>query len=217
MKKGLLLILLMAGMYSFAQQKNSLPKKTILITWSAGAAFPVGDFADKELTYNNEAGLATTGWNISTQFRYRLKGAFGIGASVGYAYHDMDLSKTALTKFGTNRWQYLNIMAGPFISVPINNRWRVDMKSFAGIATVNAPPLAYRDQVLLNEQWTTAVALQLGCNIRYNWGRTWSVLLSTDYNYISANLKGAHSDGVASTTNKKIGSILLNIGAGMRL
>lgn len=197
-----------------AQEKKTTDNKRSLLALSVGPAFPVGDFASKDPVNNAEAGFAKTGYNFSLQYRYRIQASFGVGAAVMFASHNLDVA--AYPGITADHWQYLNVMVGPYISIRLNDDARVDLKSLFGLGYANAPKMTYNDVVALDEQWSSTVAVQLGANLRYNFGKNLCLLGSVDYNALKPSFKYPTGEGSTSSASQKLNSVGINVGLGVR-
>lgn len=196
------------------QDKKPVQENRMLIAISAGPAFPVGDFAAKDVATNTEAGLAKTGINMNLQFRYRIQAMFGLGVSAGYAKHNLDVS--SLQGMQADHWQYYSFLAGPYISTRVTDKISFDLKSLIGVASVNAPKFSYNESILWDEQWKTTFALQVGGNLRFNFSRNWCLLTSLDYNYMKPTLDIPDDGSGTTTASQKMSNVTLNAGIGYR-
>jgi outer membrane protein W len=106
-------------------------------------------------------------------------------------------------------------MIGPYLSARISDKARFDIKSFVGVGHVNDPVFS-AEGITVDEQWSTAVALQIGGNLRYYFSGDWCLLVSIDYNHMKPSFKVPQGDGNDISASQNISSLAMNAGIGIR-
>lgn len=125
MKKFLILLLFAFGLTgAFAQNQKSF------IGISLGPSFPVGDFANTDLSDEN-SGLAKVGGTLSLNYGYHLSQQFGLMAVIRGSVHGVDVDAlkrqyatpdgiASSISFKTSTWKSAAAMVGIFEMLPLN-------------------------------------------------------------------------------------------------
>lgn len=123
-----------------------------------GSSFPQGDFADTTNIFSN--GFALTGFSIQFDGVYYPIRVLGFGGALGFGSHytDYDRSLSALkdyienhpdlpgivipgdndTDYTSGFWNYVNLLAGPELSVPIS-RFQIGVRAMGGFSMLFSP------------------------------------------------------------------------------
>ena len=149
MKKPIFLLLLITISFLSIAQNG-------YISLSMGGTIPVGDFestADASTT-----GYAGSGFTLNIEGKYSFKPILGIGGTLNYGmnstdedaleedwleyvknlYPDSNIPDDANIQFTTNAWNYVNLMAGPVLSIPVS-RLLFEFKAQAGVSFITPP------------------------------------------------------------------------------
>jgi hypothetical protein len=163
---------------------------------SLGPSFPVGNFADNTLS-NADAGFVEWGINFNPiNFGYIFGQYVGISASWFGAAYSADINGVDAI------WSYGGLMGGPMLSIPVNEKFDLDLKGMVGFVTATSDLSEYEE----NEG--TGISFDLGASFRYNFAKKWCLLISSDYFISNPKLE----DG-----NQKMTAISLSLGIAYRL
>ena len=141
MKKLLILTTgLILYMGVFAQEAKAPVTKNNYFSISAGVAFPMGDFSDKDIYTNEEAGLAKNGLHLNLQYAHTW-GNFGIVSQVFYNSHSVQPVHVEDYELSMDHWKYYGLMVGPTFIKPLgeNKKMVFDAKLMLGPVNVNSP------------------------------------------------------------------------------
>jgi len=131
-----------------------------------GPSFPYGEFASNETYYD---GYAETGMNINLlTFGYKIWNNFGITGSWFGIANPIDF-------YGIDgMWGVGAIMAGPLYSIPIKERFDLDLKGMFGFA-------------LLTKQFDSGetssafgTGYEFGMMLRYDFVKNWCFMLNIE-------------------------------------
>jgi hypothetical protein len=139
-----------------AQKKQ--PK--FLVELGVGPSFPIGKFADKEVTDlfdKNPSSLAKTGMAANIMVGYYLKESVGLLLTAGYSANKQDgagyeeyYSKSwypnaSRLDVSTNSWKILKVMGGGFLVTPLTSENELSLltKLSAGICKTAVPKYSY--------------------------------------------------------------------------
>lgn len=219
MKKIMMIfaILLLTGISANAQGKQKIQNNKFFLSLAAGPSFPIGDFGSTS-TDNENAGLAKTGFTTNLQFSYQLHKYFGLTSTVLYSYNNLDISQFEQYGVKTDHWQHYGIMAGPMFILPVGEKMNTDFKVLAGITNVNSPSVKFADGTsLLNEEWSTSFAMQLGADFRYNFTDRFYLLTNLDYILMKPKFDNSSpiGDGSQNSYEQKINALNLTVGVGI--
>ena len=131
-----------------------------------GPSFPYGSFASNG---NYDDGYATTGLNINLlTFGYKVWKNFGISGSwLGIA--------NPIDYFGTDgMWGVGAIMAGPFFSIPVSDKTRIDLRAMFGYV-LETRKTDFNETVAAHGD-----GYQFGIMLRQNIAKRWSILFSLE-------------------------------------
>ncbi len=218
MKKTVLfsIAMLVLGMALFAQPPKNQNNKKFFASVAAGPAFPVSDFASKDITTNDQAGLAKTGFNINLQFGYQFFDNLSLASTVVYSKHKLDISSLSSMGVTTDHWQYYGVLIGPMFTLPVNDKAKVDFKVLGGITNVNSPAITYQDAILMDELWSTTFALQAGAGLRYYFNPSVYGVASVDYYGMKPKFTLPNSDGSTTTSARQnISAVAVSVGVGI--
>ncbi|MCK4345390.1 MAG: hypothetical protein KAX05_08895 [Bacteroidales bacterium] len=179
---------------------------------SMGASVPVGDFAKSGDLYTN--GFAGTNFVLNFDGAYFFTTYLGIGGtfSFGSNYGGGENLQNQITKeipskfpellipfepvynFNIGQWNYVNLMAGPQILVPLYNIG-LDFKALGGLSFITSPEREVTLQLTDGEFTSSQENRQLnfgyilGSGLRFGLGRSYSIRLSMDYFYSKTSLE----------------------------
>ncbi|MBS0009858.1 MAG: hypothetical protein KFF49_00510 [Bacteroidales bacterium] len=208
MKKNTILFIIILLVFS-----SKLGAQESYIGFSLGTSIPRGDFAATENLFIN--GYAIPGFTVRFEGVYYHIPLIGIGARLGfgslYAERDDYLEdmleyaymQSQVPVFGTmpesgdvgfesGFWNYINLMAGPELSVPFG-RFQAGIRGFAGLTMAFYPrrELTYTEGTNLLEIYTkgpsAALAYAYGASLLYRSRAGTGIKLSADYLSSKAN------------------------------
>jgi opacity protein-like surface antigen len=215
MKKLLLslTVVLLAGFCAMAQDKQVVNQPGFLII-SAGPAFPVGDFASKNMD-NEDAGLAHTGYGINLQWGYKFKSGIGLTVTGMYARNEVDINSFGNTEgLAVDHWQYYGGLIGPLYIYNVSKITTFDFSVQAGVIRANSPKLTYHGQEIMEEAWATAMPIRADVGVRFKVFN--GAYLFTGVNYFLAKPEfKANLDGVEQEFTQKISNVGINAGIGV--
>lgn len=219
MKKiiGLMAVLLLVFMSANAQNKD-VQNGFFFLSITAGPSIPVSDFASKNFD-NSQAGFAKTGVDVNLDFGYQLHQYFGIVSTFLYSNNSLDISDFSETGISVDHWQYYGGLAGPMLTLPINEKAKVDFKLLAGITNVNFPTFKIDGTTVSNEEWSTSFAMQFGTDLRYNVQRNLYLITKLDYNFMKPNFNISvyDPDGGHESTSGEQKISAVNFSAGLAI
>ena len=183
MKKLLILttgLILCVGV--FAQETKAPVKRNNYMSLSVGPAFPMGDFASKDIYSNPEAGLAQTGVNVNLQYAHTW-GYFGLVAQGFYNSHNVQSTTLDGIQIDMDHWQYYGLMVGPAFIKPLGDKKNLifDVKGLIGPVNVNSPKFSVGGQALVNEKWNTTIGYGAGMGMKLLFGKSMFAQLGLDY------------------------------------
>ncbi len=169
-----------------------------------GSSIPVGSFSESVDIYSD--GFAGSNFVVNFDGAYffipvvGLGGTFSFGSSYGggesleNAMYEDVLEKFPILSvpanpeynFDAGKWNYVNLMAGPQISIPLNNI-NIDFKALAGLSFVFVPS---RDMSIELDNGEFSSSTQgdelnfgyiIGTGVRFGVGRGTGIRLGCDY------------------------------------
>jgi len=186
---------------------------------SMGASVPVGDFAKSENLYKN--GFAETNFVLNFDGAYFFTTYLGIGGtfSFGSNYGGGETLQNRITEeilkqisfwksefpglsipfdtvynFNVGQWNYVNLMAGPQILIPLNNIG-LEFKALGGLSFITSPEREVTLQLTDGEFSSSQENRQLnfgyilGSGLHFGLGRSYSIRFSVDYFYSKTSLE----------------------------
>ncbi len=188
------LVLILFGSSLSAQTKERKGYLGIVI----GPSFPISDFATNSFSTEYQ-GIPKLGYSDSfIDFGYLFGKNIGISASVAYTQYLIDNSTSDLW------WGIASITAGPMFSLPLSEKFFIDIKANAGIVFANF----IIDEILYSEFGRgIGIGIDLRASLRYNVYRRWYVMAESGY--LSSN------QSFMDDSKRKIQNI--NLGFGIAL
>ncbi len=205
---------------------------------SFGASLPSEEFAKKSLA--EDGGYALPGFVIEFSGAYVFDYYFGIAGSFTFSSNPPDRDQLekdlidAITGpgpvppnieqviFNQGSWMYSNLMAGPFLTVPIGFI-NLDFRALAGLSILLSPPweltvrTAEETYFTKRSGSTAGFAYMLGTGIRFNINDHYALRISGDYFHSKPTFSidedsAAGSAAGKSTYDMSVGTINLNVG-----
>jgi opacity protein-like surface antigen len=203
---------------------------------SFGASLPSEEFAKKSLA--EDGGYALPGFVIEFSGAYVFDYYVGIAGTFTFSTNPPDRDQLekdlidAITGpvppeieeviFNHGSWMYSNLMAGPFLTVPIGFI-NLDFRAVAGLSILLSPPweLTVRtpQETFFTRRSgkTASFAYMLGTGIRFNINSNYAIRVSGDYfhsrpTFSVDEVTAAGSANGKSTYDMSVGTINLNIG-----
>ena len=169
-----------------------------------GSSVPVGSFSETEDIYSD--GFAGSNFVINFDGAYFLMPVVGVGGtfSFGSSYGGGESLENALFddvikkfpilsvppdpeyNFDASRWNYVNLMAGPQISIPLNNI-NIDFKALGGLSFIFVPSRDMSIQLDNGEFQSSTQGDEfnfgyiIGTGVRFGVGRGTGIRLALDY------------------------------------
>jgi hypothetical protein len=205
-------VVLSAGL--FAQDaENGKGEKNFLIV-HGGAAIPTGNFASTSFD-NEDAGMAKTGYTLNLLYGYQFSDYFGAMAQLHYA--NLPLASKFTEPFPgatADHWQYIGVLIGPMLYVPLTENTMLDFQVATGVMTVNSPKVKLSGTTIVDEDWGPALPLQAGVHFRFNTGNSMVIFGGGDYMYMVPKFSIPEAD--PPEVKQKISTISLQAGIGFR-
>ncbi|HXS36076.1 MAG TPA: outer membrane beta-barrel protein [Flavipsychrobacter sp.] len=197
--------------YNSIAQETEQAKSTN-VKWifgiTGGLSVPFGNYVKADYD-NSKSGFAKAGSDFGVTATYFLNKNFGISALISYHKYafngvqnmanglkeSFDVDSVYLETNGDNH--VLNILVGPYYSIPAGKRLSVDFRVLIGLANAS---LAGNNVILTDGGVTdpefyqkpataTTFALQAGAGLRYNISNSFGIMLNADYFYSKPNFK----------------------------
>ena len=169
-----------------------------------GSSIPVGSFSETEDIYSD--GFAGSNFVLNFDGAYffipvvGVGGSFSFGSSYGggesleNALYDDIIEKFPILSvpvnpdysFDAGKWNYVNLMAGPQISIPINNI-NIDFKALGGLSFVFVPSRDISIELDNGEFQSSTQGDEfnfgyiIGTGVRFGVGRGTGIRLALDY------------------------------------
>ena len=207
---------------------------------SFGASLPSEEFAKTSLA--EDGGYALPGFVIEFSGAYVFDYYFGIAGTFTFSSNTIDRDQLqqdlidAITgpvppeiqevTFNHGTWMYSNLMAGPFLTIPIAFM-SLDFRAVAGLSFLLSPPwkiIIETDQETYSHERhgsTTNFAYMLGTGIRFHINPNYAIRLSGDYFHSKPTLSVDENSIIGGATGKSsydmsVGTINVNIGIAYR-
>ena len=169
-----------------------------------GSSIPVGSFSDTADIYSD--GFAGSNFVINFDGTYFFMPVIGVGGtfSFGSSYGGGESLENAMYddvlenfpilsvradpeyNFDAGKWNYVNLMAGPLISIPLNNM-NIDFKALGGLSFVFVPSRDMNIELDNGEFISSTKGDELnfgyiiGTGVRFGVGRGTGIRLGLDY------------------------------------
>ncbi len=184
-----------------------------------GSSMPVGSFSETEDIYSD--GFAGSNFVINFDGAYffmpvvgvggtfSFGSSYGGGASLENALYDDVIAKFPILSvpadpdynFDSGKWNYVNLMAGPQISIPLNNI-NIDFKALGGLSFVFVPSRDINIELDNGEFQSSTQGDELnfgyiiGTGVRFGVGRGTGIRLGLDYYHSKPTLvtKNSYTD-----------------------
>ena len=169
-----------------------------------GLSVPVGSFSDTADIYSD--GFAGSNFVINFDGAYFLMPVIGVGGTFSFGssygggeslenalYDDIIENFSILTvpadpdySFDSGKWNYVNLMAGPQISIPLNNI-NIDFKALGGLSFIFVPSRDMSIQLDNGEFQSSTQGDEfnfgyiIGTGVRFGVGRGTGIRLALDY------------------------------------
>lgn len=207
---------------------------------SFGASLPSEEFAKKSVA--EDGGYALPGFVIEFSGAYVFDYYFGIAGTFTFSSNPPDRDQLqqdlidAITGpvppeieeviFNHGSWMYSNLMAGPFLTIPIAFM-SLDFRAVAGFSILLSPPweltvkTAQETFFYTRSGTSTSFAYMLGTGIRFHINPNYAIRLSGDYFHSTPTLSVDENSLVGGATGKSsydmsVGTINVNIGISYR-
>lgn len=201
---------------------------------NGGLSMPSGNFTKTD--YSNPAsGFAGAGYNLGINGWWKAGKHWGINALVSYhaysiqglqnladGYHnDFAVDSSTISSTGNN--YSINVLAGPYYSLPLAKRLSLDGRILAGMT--NAHLAGYNVYLEDNTDASfgqktasaTSFATQAGLALRYQLTKQWALALNGDYFYsrpdftISNTNRANNAGRLISSYNEPITAMNINL------
>ena len=225
---------------ALALSLNTAKGQRSFLGLSFGASLPGEEFAKKNL--EEDGGYAEQGFVIEFTGAYIFDYYFGIAGTATFSNNGMDrvafgedilaglppanLPEESIVDIKVGNWMYINIMAGPLVTIPI---WKlnIDLRAIAGLSVMLSPPQEIYIQIDGEEFFdkrsnqNVSFAYMFGPAIRFNFNESTALRLSADYFRSKPTFTTDESGLVYTVTGKtsyamNIGTVHLNVGIAWR-
>ena len=206
---------------------------------SFGASLPSEEFAKTSLA--EDGGYALPGFVIEFSGAYVFDYYFGIAGTFTFSSNPPDKDQLqkdlidAITEvppevedvtFNQGAWMYSNLMAGPFLTIPIAFM-SLDFRAVAGLSILLSPPWELTVQTPGETYFTTrsgstaSFAYMLGTGIRFHINPNYAIRVSGDYFHSKPTFSVDENSAVGGATGKSsydmsVGTINVNLGIAYR-
>lgn len=237
MKKLLVLMLALLVSGAVLGQANGAKKEAkYSFAFHAGPALPVGDFKSTSLVSNSsqfftdrESGFAKTGFTAGVNFQYQLMKNLGLGVNLFYNNHPID-SKAFVDQLNIigegefdatgvklDHWQWYGFSVGPVFNEKVTDKVTLGANVNFALVNANTPKVTYLGNLIVDEDWSIAPALQAGLDMRVLLSKNMFALLKTDYLYMRPKFTTKYTDGTTTyeeATRQKMSVINISAGIG---
>jgi opacity protein-like surface antigen len=207
---------------------------------SFGASLPSGEFAKKNLS--EDGGYALPGFVLEFSGAYVFDYYLGIAGTFTFSSNPPDRDQLqqdlidAITGpvppeineviFNHGSWMYSNLMAGPFLTIPIAFM-SLDFRAVAGLSILLSPPWELTVKTTEETYFTTrsgntaSFAYMLGTGIRFHINPNYAIRVSGDYFHSKPTFSVDENSAVGSASGKStydmsVGTINVNLGIAYR-
>lgn len=201
-----------------------------------GASLPSEEFAKTSLA--EDGGYALPGFVIEFSGAYVFDYYFGIAGTFTFSSNSPDRDQLqqdlidAITgpippeieevTFNHGTWMYTNLMAGPFVTIPIAFM-NLDFRAVAGLSFLLSPPwkiiVTTAEETYSHERHgnTVSFAYMLGTGIRFNINSNYSIRVAGDYFHSKPTFSVNEDSAIGGATEKStydmsVGTINLTVG-----
>jgi hypothetical protein len=193
MKKYTLLLLLLLPMLAVSQDTVSI-KKNGYLAIMMGPSFPVGDYGDNDISNNENAGLAKTGFSLFLlDFGYKFHQNIGITASWVGGANPVDAQALAdvlaqnnggAWKVESGAYSYGGLYVGPLFTFPMD-KVELDVRAVIGFASGFFPEIKVVEasgfRYTQSNEAATCVAYSIGGGARVHLSKSLSFITRFDY------------------------------------
>lgn len=200
--KNLIIALFLLGSINLMAQSNRQ-----YISLSAGAAFPMNDFAKAQLT-DTASGFAKTGINIKLLYSYKVTHNFGIQTHFIFNSNNIDLQSIrneaielipdySFSIESSQAWSTGGVYVSPFLRFPITEKLTWEIKGDIGITGAYSPQFTIRGSKIDTQEKTEyfrnsdkafGLGLGGGTSILYQLSK-YKICLNFDYLYSDLKFK----------------------------
>jgi hypothetical protein len=208
------LICIQASAQDTAKDKSNFS----VLSVSAGAGFPVGNFASKDMN-NPNAGLALTGFSIHADYCYHFSRNYGFAGQAFYNVFNVDNQsyQHLLPGAQMDHWKAAGIMAGPLLTGHPSNNLALELKLMVGLSEVNSFKLTYDNTVLQDEDWSLTPSWLAGGTIRYALsGKAW-LLLNSNFIFLRPEFSPTTMTGETEKSRQNMDYLNITAGIGFKL
>ncbi|MBL7745189.1 MAG: outer membrane beta-barrel protein [Chitinophagaceae bacterium] len=233
MKKLLILAmaLLVCGALQAQGSKEKVNPKSFL-AFHAGPSIPIGDFYNSDYD-NADAGFARIGFNPNLTYGYQFAKNFGLTASIFFNKNKLDniaiqeameavfeVEPGSFKGLKLDHWKWYGVTVGPALIYNFTPYVAGDIRIMAGIVNANTPAITFQGETLAGEDWSVAMPLQAGADLRIGIGKNKNtfIFVNIDYLYMKPkfNVDSDLDELVSETFKQKISVINLTGGLGIR-
>jgi len=235
MKRYITIILLFIAIGAHSQSNRQY------LGLSIGPAFPLSDLAKTNFS-DSTSGFAKTGVNFKFVYSYKILHNFGIEANFVFNSFNVDINsfkdelnvaepEYSFSVESNKPWSTGGIYLGPFLRLPITERFTWDLRALVGLTGGYSPQFTVRSTKLDNGDKseyfretarTFGLGFAAGTGFKYNIGK-YTLMLNADYYFASFKFQDVtgwgwtSEDNITGTpysinTEQKVSSIAVSFG-----
>ncbi len=212
-----------------------------VVSLSAGVSVPMGDF-QKKLLSDSTSGFAKTGIAINFNYSYRVTHNFGLQAMVTYSSNKLDNTgyrdqlEQAHPDYGvsvesTKNWSSGGLMAGPYLTFPIADLFRWDIRALGGYFGAYSPKVTVRatnindpsdkKEYYVNSTKAYDFGYMLGTGFRFTMN-SYYLMLFGDYTNVNVKFDNASgwdwdNEPYVTSFEQQISYFTVTVGIGYKL
>jgi hypothetical protein len=237
MKKIALFLLIILPMIARSQDSVLVvPDKKGYLAIMLGPSFPLGDYGDNDIEYNDQAGMAKTGFSLFLlDFGYKFHHNLGITASWVGGANPVDAQAMAdfLAQNNGGSWKveagaysYGGLYAGPFITFPLE-KLDIDLRAVVGFASAFFPEIKVTESAgfryTQSNESATCFGYSFGGGARIHLSKSISFITRLDYiamepeAEVTISFPGSTNQDQTFEIKQPMNTLNLNLGIAFRL
>lgn len=208
------LVFFALGISVMAQDTKTVPVQKNFILFSAGPSIPLADFGSADVN-NSDAGMANAGFTIDLKYGHQFDPVFGLASTLVYGSHTVDKAfVNDNPDVSIDHWQYFSWMVGPMFTGKLTQKTSLDFSVLTGVALANSPKGKYNDQVVVTDDWSTAVPLKLASDFRFSLRNKGYLMAGVNYTYMKPKFNVTEINSETLIFKQKMHTFGINVGIG---